>query len=206
MAHDDLPRQAQFSAEFANLVLEQAAQRLDQFELHFLRQAADVVMALDQRRRIATDRDRLDDVGIQRALCEKFCLADLACGFLENIDERVADNLALCLGIGDATQFAYEQIRRVLVVELDLEIAAKNFFDNARLVGAQHAVVHKDAGQLLADGLVNERRRHAGIHTAAQAEDHFFLADLDSDLLDGLLDIAAHRPLAAAAADFAHEV
>ena len=60
-------------------------------------------MALDQRRRIATDRDRLDDVGIQRALCEKFCIADLPCGFLENIDERVANNLALCLGVGDAT-------------------------------------------------------------------------------------------------------
>ena len=206
MAHDDLLWQTQFSAEFAHFVLEQAAQWLEQLELHFLRQAADVMVALDQRRRIAADRHRLDDVGIQRALCEEFCLADLAGGFLENIDERVADNLALCLRIGDATQFAYKQIRRVFVVELDLEIAPKNFFHNARLVGAQHAVVHKNAGQLLADGLVNQRRRHAGIDAPAQAEDHFFLADLSADILDGLIDIAAHRPLAAAATNLVYEV
>ena len=91
-------------------------------------------------------------------------------------------------------------------MELDLEIAPKNFFDNARLVGTKDAIVYKDAGQLLANGLVNECRRHAGIDTTAQAENDFFLANLDSNLLDGLLDIAAHRPFAAAAAYFVNEI
>ena len=60
------------------------------------------MVALDERRRVAADWDRLDDVGIQCALCEEFSLADLASGLLENIDECVANNLALCLGVSDA--------------------------------------------------------------------------------------------------------
>src|SRR5436190_21283808 len=71
---------------------------------------------------------------------------------------------------------------------------------------AEHAVVDEDAGELVADGFVNERRRHAGIDAAAEAEDHAFVADLRADLFDGLLDVAAHRPAFAAAADVVDEV
>ncbi len=55
----------------ADFVLEQLPQRLDQFELHFLRQPADVVMTLDQRRGIAADGHALDHVRIKRALREE---------------------------------------------------------------------------------------------------------------------------------------
>ncbi len=71
---------------------------------------------------------------------------------------------------------------------------------------AQQAVVDEDAGELVADGLVQQRRRHAGIHAAAQAENHPFLADLRADFLDRLLDVVAHRPVLAAAADAVDEV
>ena len=47
LAHDDFLRQAQFQAKLAHLILEQAAQRLDQLEFHVLGQTADVVMTLD---------------------------------------------------------------------------------------------------------------------------------------------------------------
>jgi hypothetical protein len=75
LAPDDFLGQTEFQAEQPDLVLEQAFQRLDELELHVLRQAADVVMALDERGGIAGDRHGLDDVGIQRALREKFRLA-----------------------------------------------------------------------------------------------------------------------------------
>ena len=52
-------------------------------------------------------------------------------------------------------------------MELDLEIAAKHLFDDTRLVGAQHTVIHKNTGQLIADGIVDECRRHTGIHATA---------------------------------------
>ena len=75
LAINDLLRQAEFESEQADFVLEQAFQRLDQLQLHVLRQAADVVMALDHRRRIAGDGHGFDHVGIKRALREKFRLA-----------------------------------------------------------------------------------------------------------------------------------
>ena len=48
MAADERFRQAQLAAERAHLVLEQFAQRLDQLQLHPLRQAADIVVRLDR--------------------------------------------------------------------------------------------------------------------------------------------------------------
>ena len=71
LAKDDFLGQAQFQAQLADLILEQAFERLDQFEFHVLGQAADVVVALDQRRRVAGDGDRFDDIGIKCALREK---------------------------------------------------------------------------------------------------------------------------------------
>ena len=85
-------------------------------------------------------------------------------------------------------------------------MAAEDFPHHLRLAPAQHAVVDEDAGELVADGLVQQRRRHARIHAAAQAEDHLLLADLRADRLDGLLDVVAHRPVLAAAADAVDEV
>ena len=70
MAADERLGQAELAAERAHLVLEQLAQRLDQRELHALGQAADVVVRLDGDAR-ALERDRLDDVRIERALGEK---------------------------------------------------------------------------------------------------------------------------------------
>ena len=70
---DHLARQAERDAEFADLVLEQFAQRLQQLQVQRLGQAADVVMALDRRGLLrAADlvRRGLDDVRVDRALRE----------------------------------------------------------------------------------------------------------------------------------------
>ena len=47
---------------------------------------------------------------------------------------------------------------------------------------------------------------HAGIHAAGQPENDVFLADLRANVFHGLIDVAAHGPLAAAAADLVNEV
>ena len=82
----------------------------------------------------------------------------------------------------------------------------KSQMHDFRLVRAQHAVVDENAGKLAADGLVQQRRRHAGIHAAAQTEHDVLFADLRADFLDRLLDVIAHRPVLAAAADAVDEV
>ena len=63
-----LLRQAQLAAHLPHFVLEELAQRLQQLERQPLGQAAHVVVGLDRDRRPALRRERLDDVGIERAL------------------------------------------------------------------------------------------------------------------------------------------
>src|SRR3546814_12691349 len=64
-------RKAEFPAKLAHLVLEQFAQRLHQRHLHPLRQAADIVMALDRHRRAAGEAHAFDNIRIERALREE---------------------------------------------------------------------------------------------------------------------------------------
>ncbi len=70
--------QPEHLAERADLVLEQIAQRLDEFEAELLRQPADVVVQLDVRRGARVAVPALDDVGIERALGEELRAAHLA--------------------------------------------------------------------------------------------------------------------------------
>ena len=70
----------------------------------------------------------------------------------------------------------------------------------------EQTVVDENAGEMVADGLVQQRRRHARIHAAAQAENHLVISYLFADFLDGLVDKRPHRPVFAAAAKVMHKV
>jgi hypothetical protein len=99
----ELVLEPELLADFPDFVLEQHAQRLDQLEAHAFRQAADVVVRLDDVRR-PDHRDAFDDVGIQRPLAEKIERADVFRLVLEHVDERRADDLALPFRIHHAGQ------------------------------------------------------------------------------------------------------
>src|SRR5690606_1115374 len=98
--------QAEFAAERAHFVLEEFAQRLDQLELHALGQTADIVVRLDRHRRATGEGYALDYIGIERALRQEIHLADFFRFLVEDIDEKLADDLALLFGIG----FSLERI------------------------------------------------------------------------------------------------
>ena len=70
-----------------------------------------------------------------------------------------------------------------------------------RLAGPQQAVIDKDTGQLLADRLVDQHRRHRGIHPARQAADHLAVSHLRADRLDRTGAVRGHRPASRTAAD-----
>ena len=111
MTRQNFFRHAQFPADQPHFILEQLPQRLDQFQLHLLRQAADVVMTLDHGRRPA-HRNRFDHVRIERALNQKANVAQALGFFFENIDEDFADRFSLLFRIGDALQAFRETVRR----------------------------------------------------------------------------------------------
>ena len=91
--------------------LNRLAQRLDQLQRHVLGQPADVVVALDHRRR-AVAAAALDDVRVERALHEELGVGEPAGVLLEDADEQLADRLALLLGVGDARRAARRSARR----------------------------------------------------------------------------------------------
>ena len=72
-----VPRQAQFHPQFAHFILEQFAQRLEEFELHVLGQTAHIVVRLDDVCFARLAAGRLDDVGIDRALRQPFDVLEL---------------------------------------------------------------------------------------------------------------------------------
>ena len=99
--HDFLG-QPQLQSQQTHLVLEQAFQRLDQFESQVFRKPAHVVVALDHGRRVARDGYRLDHIRIQRALGEKFCFPGALSGRLEHLDKGLADDLSFAFRVGHA--------------------------------------------------------------------------------------------------------
>src|SRR3546814_3093215 len=107
--------------------------------------AAHVVVRLDGDAGAAGEGDRLDDVGIERALRQEIRTTDLRRLLLEDVDEGAADDLALALGIVDALQLAEEELAGVAVHQRDVVVMAEQLDHLPGLVLAQQAVVDEDA-------------------------------------------------------------
>ena len=197
---------AQLAPERADLVLEQFAQRLQQFEPHALGQSADIMMRLDGGRRPAGRRHALDHVGIERALRQEFDVADLVGLRLEHVDEQFADHLALDFGVGDALQRVEEPRRRIDRDQRNVVMAAEQLLDLLRLALAQQAVIDEDAGELVADRLVDQERRDGRIDPARQSADHPPVAHFRADAVDLAGAELRHGPVAGAAGNGLHEI
>ena len=86
--------------------------------------------------------------------------------------------LRLASGSALAGERGEEALARVDVHERDVVVAAEQRDDLLGLVLAQQAVVDEDAGELVADRLVDQHRRHRGIDAAGQPADDAAVADL----------------------------
>ncbi len=103
---------------------------------------------------------------------------EIARHLLEDADEQLADDLALALGIGHSFQCGEVTVGRLDVHQVDLELPAEGVLDLIRLTGAHEARVHEHAGELLADGLVDECGGHRRVDPSAQGAEHPLGADL----------------------------
>ena len=92
------------------------------------------------------------------------------------------------------------------VDERHVEVAAEGLDDLLRLVGAHQPVVDEHAGQLVADRLVDEQRRHGRVDATGEAADDALRADLRADPLDLLLDHGGGCPRRRSAGDLVEEV
>mgnify|MGYP000520507625 CR=1 FL=1 len=205
MAADEALGQAELAAEGADLVLEEFAQRLDQLQTHLLGQAAHIVVRLDRDRGTAREAHRLDHVWIERALREEGGAAHVGRMFLEHVDEEPADGLALHFRVRDTLERAEEEIGLVGMDQRHVVMVAEHLDHLLGLAEAQQAVVDEDAGQLIADGLVDQHRCDRTVDAAREAADHLLVAHLGPDPGDRLLAVGPHRPVALEARE-AHEI
>src|SRR5205823_1757686 len=114
MTPDPLFWQAEGETDFAYFVLEKHTQWLDELEWHLFRKTSDVVMGLDARGSSScVVAGTLDDVGVERSLCQEgdrsllFCQMCRFC--LEDTDELFTNDPALLLRvnhIGEAREEA----------------------------------------------------------------------------------------------------
>ena len=90
--------------------------------------------------------------------------------------------------------------------ERDVVVAAEQADDLIGLARAHQAVIDEDAGQLVADRLMDQHRRHRAVDAARKAADHLAGANLLADLGDLGRAEFGHRPVAREAADMAGEI
>ena len=149
------------------------------------------MVALHQHR--ATDAAAFDDIGIGRALPQKICI-NLFSLTIENINEGRTDDLALGFGVRDIDQFAQEFFAGIHPHHPQVERREEGLH-LLHFVFPHEPVIHEHAGELLSDGLVQQQRRDAGIHAAAEAKYHAACTHLAADLGDLLLDEVACVPV-----------
>src|SRR5882724_2580980 len=130
------------------------------------------MMTLDHLRGIALDRHTLDHVRIQCALCEKFVAAmsaravspvfleQLFSRVLKHLDELVADSLSFALRVSHAFQQCKKTFARIHIFQTDMKIFTEDTLYNFFFARAQQTVIDKNAGELVADRLVQKRSRH----------------------------------------------
>ncbi len=133
-------------------------------------------------------------------------LADLLGLGVEHIDEQLADHLALHLGVGDAVQRIEEARGGIDRDQRDVVMAAEQLDDLLRLVLAQQAVIDEDAGELIADRLVDQERGDGGIDPAGEPADHMPVAHLLADARDLAVAELRHGPVAGATGDGVDEI
>src|SRR5207247_3008330 len=204
MPPEDVLGDPELGANAPNLVLEEPSQRLDDLEVHDVRQSADVVMRLDARPRLRLAAARLDDVGVDRSLHEEIDRADPLRLLLADTDALLTDHRALGLRIDDIFEPREESLGRVDVDEAKARAERRDHLLGLAL--AQQSVIDEHAGEPIADRLRDERRRDRRIDAAGQRADRVTIADRSAQLLDSLLDERRGGPVPRAAADAVEEI
>ncbi len=97
-------------------------------------------------------------------------------------------------GIADAREAREEPLLRLHVDEGHAKVAGERLDDLLGLVLPQQAVIDEDAGELVADGLVDEQRRNRRVDPARERAEDSFVPDSCTNETDLLLDDRCGRP------------
>ena len=125
-------------------------------------------------------------------MCQVFGILHLLGFFVKDFHEFLANDLPLLFWIRNTLQLAQEAISGINLDDLDAQVAAQGVHYLISLVLAQQAVINKDAGQLVANCLVDQNSRNAGVNPAGKAQDNLFVADFFTDAFNLHVDKVVH--------------
>ena len=121
--------------------------------------------------------------------------------FFKNTDEFLSHDLALFFRILDAGKPSQKSLAGVNAQYLQAQALAEVGENRLEFILPQKTVVDKDTDKPVADGTVDQKRRHGGINAAAEAANGLFITYLARNCADRRLDEGRHRPIAPAAAN-----
>ena len=186
------------------LVLEQHPERLDQVEAEVFGESADVVVGLDRVRR-APVAAGLDHVRVEGAPGRGSGSGSRSASCSNTRMNSSPMILRLRSGSSTPASAAREALLGLDVDQVHAELAHR--LDHLRhgLVLAHKPVIDEDAGELVADRPVHERRRGCRIDAAGEAAHDPRVPDLRPDPIDLLGDHRSGRPMLGAAGDLTQE-
>ncbi|OPY12022.1 MAG: hypothetical protein A4E69_02474 [Syntrophus sp. PtaB.Bin138] len=159
------------------------------------------MVGLDHGAGASKGRAGFDDVRVEGPLGQIVHIPDFLCLAVEDLDKDPPDDLALPFRILDALQGGKKLGPGPDEPDVHAKMPFEQRKDLFRFPLAQQAVVDKDAGQLVSDGLVEKQRRDGRVHSAAQSQDDASVSHCGADLLHGIPDKGGHGPAFPAAAD-----
>ncbi|OIQ73439.1 hypothetical protein GALL_449220 [mine drainage metagenome] len=194
------------------------------------RQTADVVVALDNHGFFVFAATRLNHIRVNSALGQPRRAFDTAtptnafvkraskCFYfmstlssqgkrlcLKYLYKFTTNNFSFGLRIAHTSELSQKLGRRIHPNHPGMQFAGKHVHHHVAFVQAQQTMVNKNAGQLVTNGAMNQGRSHRRVHTSREAQNHFFVTDLGTDLFHRLADVVAHDPVGPCTADAKHK-
>ncbi len=163
------------------------------------------MVRFDDVRFTGSGSGRFDNVRVDGTLRQPFDVVQLQRFFVEHFHEDAADDFTFRFRIVLAFQRIEEALLAFNVNNVQAKVVAKHVHHLLRFIQTQEAVIHEYAGQVFADGAVQQHRGHRRVHAAGEAKDHFVIANLLADTLDGVVDDFRRGPQGFTLADVAHE-
>ena len=118
------------------------------------------MVRLDGHARPPSERYRFNHIRIERALGQKVRAAHRLGFGVKNINEQAANDFAFLFRVRNACQFSQKQIGHILMNKVDFIMIPKHVDNLFTLIQPHQTMVHKDTGQLIANGFMEQNGDH----------------------------------------------
>ena len=147
-----------------------------------------------------------DHIGVKGALGEVIKGPKPLALLFKHPDEFGANQLALLLGIGDPIKLVDEALPGIDVFDIDVKTLVEKLHQKLGLPFAHEALVNEHAGELIANGLVQQEGEGGGIDTTGEGQQDTLISHLGPHISHGLIDESRRGPVGFALTNVINEI